>query len=44
MGVGENELMESYPVGGTILGCNFTDTNTLVAVAQDTNPQSMNGS
>lgn len=44
VGVGENELMESYPVGGTILGCNFTDTNTLVAVAQDTNPQSMNGS
>ena len=35
VGVGENEAMETYPIGSTILGANFTETNTLVVVAQD---------
>ena len=35
VGIGENENLEFYPVGGTVLGINFTETNTLVAVSQD---------
>lgn len=36
VGRAENEGGEAFPVGGTLLGLNFTDTNTLMAVAQDT--------
>jgi len=35
VGIGENENLEFYPVGGTVLGINFTETNTLVAMSQD---------
>ncbi len=39
----DEELLETYPVGATILGSNFTETNTLVTIAQDTQHQ-INGS
>ena len=34
VGLAENELLETFPAGGTVLSATFTETNTLVAVAQ----------
>jgi len=44
VGLADNELLETFPVGGgCVLGATLTETNTLIAVSQD-NKSTLNGS
>ena len=37
VGTAEGESLGTYNVGGTVLGANFSETNTLIVTAQQAN-------